>query len=80
MADHQRNIRLAMMLAINMRELPTMDAENMLMNWADNLIRYFGPGELLRLVAIKTTKLVKSRDTYLDSASGVSVIKCLLRR
>ena len=44
MADHQRNIRLAMMLAINMRELPTMDAENMLMNWADNLLRYFGPG------------------------------------
>ena len=44
MADHQRNIRLAMMLSVNMKELPTMDSEQLLIIWADNLIGYFGPG------------------------------------
>jgi hypothetical protein len=44
MADHQRNIRLAMMLSVNMKELPTMDPEQLLIVWADNLIGYFGPG------------------------------------
>ena len=44
LADYQQNVRLAMVLALNMRTLPTITPEDMLLEWTDNLVSYFGPG------------------------------------